>query len=63
MKRDCIEPMTCQEIAEVLGISRQSVDQIEKKALRKLRNQGKLEEFLILFDDREDYFGEKYYAN
>lgn len=37
--------MTYKEIAEVLGISRQSVRIIEARALRKLRNSGKLAEF------------------
>lgn len=58
MKPHHIEPMSYKEIGEVLGLCGEAVRQIEKKALRKLRNQGKLKEFLILLDDKQDYFGE-----
>ena len=40
-----VKPMTYKQIAEVLGISPESVRAIEFKALRKLRNQGKLDKF------------------
>ncbi len=43
--------MTYTEIAEVLGISRQNVRIIEAKALRKLRNSGKLDDFKELAGD------------
>jgi len=43
--------MTYKEIAEVLGISRQNVRIIEAKALRKLRNSGKLDDFKELAGD------------
>lgn len=58
MKPNHTKPMSYKEIGKVLGLCGESVRQIEKKALRKLRNQGKLKEFLILLDDKEDYFGE-----
>lgn len=37
--------VTHQEIADVLGCSRQNVHLIEKKALKKIRRMGKLERF------------------
>lgn len=43
--------MTYKEIAEALGISRQNVRIIELKALRKLRNSGKLDDFKELADE------------
>lgn len=43
--------MTYKEIAEALGISRQSVRIIELKALRKLSNSGKLDDFKELAKD------------
>lgn len=43
--------MTYKEIAEVLGISRQSVRNIEVRALRKLRNSGKLDDFKELANE------------
>lgn len=54
--------MTQKEVAEALGISRARVDQIERKALRKLRNSGKLDAFreLLYKSDMEEYYGEKY---
>ena len=36
-KRDGIEPMTLQEVADTMGITRERVRQIEVKALFKLR--------------------------
>ena len=45
-----LEPMTYKQIAEVLGISPESVRAIEFKALRKLRNQGKLDQFRDMCD-------------
>jgi len=52
--------MTHQQIADVLGISRERVRQIEATALRKLRRSGKLKEFLCLLDmEVQEYYGEK----
>ena len=45
-----IKPMTYTQIAEALGISPESVRAIEFKALRKLRNQGKLDKFRDMCD-------------
>lgn len=45
-----LEPMTYKQIAEVLGISPEAVRAIEFKALRKLRNQGKLDQFRHMCD-------------
>ena len=42
--------MTQREVADALGITRAAVQQIENKALRKLRNSGKLEAFRDLVD-------------
>ena len=52
--------MTHAQIAEVLGISRERVRQIEATALRKLRRSGRLREFLCLLEApiKENY-GEK----
>ena len=52
--------MTHQQIADVLGISRERVRQIEATALRKLRRSGKLKEFLCLLDmEVQEYYGEQ----
>jgi predicted XRE-type DNA-binding protein len=52
--------MTHAQIAEVLGISRERVRQIEATALRKLRRSGKLKEFLCLLDiEVQEYYGEE----
>jgi len=52
--------MTHQQIADVLGISRERVRQIEATALRKLRRSGKLKEFLCLIDmEVQEYYGEQ----
>ncbi len=45
-----LKPMTYRQIAEVLGISPESVRAIEFKALRKLRSQGKLDKFRDMCD-------------
>jgi transcriptional regulator with XRE-family HTH domain len=42
--------MSQREVAEALGISRASVQQIENRALRKLKNSGKLDAFKDLVD-------------
>ena len=58
--RDMSEGMSYSEIAKQLGISRQSVRNIEKKALRKLKNSGKLNQFKELAGDNwreSDYNG------
>jgi DNA-directed RNA polymerase sigma subunit (sigma70/sigma32) len=60
MKVQYFEPMSHKEIAEHFGLSRESIRQIEKKALRKLKNQGKLEKFLVLFEDRAENYGDIY---
>lgn len=54
------EGMSYSEIAKQLGISRQNVRNIEKKALRKLKNSGKLDRFKELAGDNwreSDYNG------
>lgn len=52
--------MTYTEIAEVLGISRESVRNIERRALWKLKRSGQLDKFLCLLDmEVEEYHGEK----
>jgi len=52
--------MTYKEIAEALGISRQSVQNIERRALWKLRRSGKLDQFLCLLDiEVKEYYGEE----
>lgn len=54
------EGMSYSEIARQLGITRQSVRNIEKKALRKLKNSGKLNQFKELAGDNwreSDYNG------
>ena len=51
--------MTYTEIAEALGISRQSVKNIERRALWKLKRSGQLDRFLCLLEaDVEQYHGE-----
>jgi DNA-directed RNA polymerase sigma subunit (sigma70/sigma32) len=42
--------MSQREVAEALGISRAAVQQIENRALRKLKNSGKLDAFRDLVD-------------
>lgn len=44
--------MTQQEVAEVLGISRAAVAELEKKALRKLRNALRAKGYTL-----KDFFG------
>ena len=52
--------MAYTEIAEELGISRQSVKNIERRALWKLKRSGQLDRFLCLLEmDVEEYYGEK----
>lgn len=52
--------MTHAQIAEVLGISRETVRNIERRALWKLKRSGQLDKFLCLLDmDVEEYHGEK----
>ena len=52
--------MTYTEIAEVLGISRESVRNIERRALWKLKRSGQLDKFLCLLDmEVEEYHGER----
>ena len=51
--------MTHAQIAEVLGISRESVRNIERRALWKLKRSGQLDKFLCLLEtDVEQYHGE-----
>lgn len=52
--------MTHKEIAEQLGISRSRVAQIEKTALRKIAESGKMDKFMCLLEFREDYYGEEH---
>ena len=42
--------MSQREVADALGISRAAVQQIENRALRKLKNSGKLDAFKDLVD-------------
>ena len=52
--------MTHAQIAEVLGISRESVRNIERRALWKLKRSGKLDQFFCLLDmEVEQYYGEE----
>jgi DNA-binding XRE family transcriptional regulator len=52
--------MTHAQIAEVLGVSRETVRNIERRALWKLKRSGKLDKFLCLLDmEVEQYHGEK----
>ncbi len=52
--------MTHAQIAEVLGVSRETVRNIERRALWKLKRSGKLDKFLCLLDMQvEQYHGEK----
>jgi DNA-binding XRE family transcriptional regulator len=54
------EGMTHTQIAEVLGVSRETVRNIERRALWKLKRSGKLDKFLCLLDmEVEQYHGEK----
>ena len=54
------DDMTHAQIAEVLGISRESVRNIERRALWKLKRSGQLDKFLCLLDmEVEQYHGEK----
>ena len=51
--------MTHAQIAEVLGISRETVRNIERRALWKLKRSGQLDKFLCLLDmEVEQYHGE-----
>lgn len=40
-------PMTMQQVADLIGLTKERVKQIEHKALAKLRRSGKLEEFYL----------------
>ncbi len=52
--------MTHAQIAEILGVSRETVRTIERRALWKLKRSGKLDKFLCLLDMQvEQYHGEK----
>ena len=52
--------MTHAQIAEVLGVSRETVRNIARRALWKLKRSGKLDKFLCLLDmEVEQYHGEK----
>jgi len=52
--------MTHAQIAKVLGISRESVRNIERRALWKLKRSGKLDQFLCLLDmEVKEYYGEE----
>jgi DNA-binding XRE family transcriptional regulator len=52
--------MTHAQIAEILGVSRETVRNIERRALWKLKRSGKLDKFLCLLDMQvEQYHGEK----
>ena len=52
--------MTQREVAEALGISRQRVVNIERRALWKLKRSGQLDKFLCLLDmEVEQYYGEQ----
>jgi len=52
--------MTHAQIAEILGVSRETVRNIERRALWKLKRSGKLDKFLCLLDMQvEHYHGEK----
>ena len=52
--------MTHAQIAEVLGVSRETVRNIERRALWKLKRSGQLDKFLCLLDmEVEEYYGEK----
>lgn len=46
-----VGPMTLEDVAHIMGISREAVRQIELAALRKMRRQGKLEELLDAAND------------
>ena len=51
--------MTQVEVAHCLGVTQQRVAEIEKNALRKLKNSGKLDKFLSLLEAPiEEYYGE-----
>ena len=52
--------MTHAQIAEVLGISRESVRNIERRALWKLKRSGQLDKFICLLEmDVVEYYGEQ----
>lgn len=52
--------MTHAQIAEILGVSRETVRSIERRALWKLKRSGQLDKFLCLLDmEVEEYYGEK----
>ena len=53
--------MTYAQIAEVLGVSSETVRNIERKALWKLKRSGKLDKFKDLLEAPvEEYYGENY---
>ena len=52
--------MTHAQIAEVLGISRESVRNIERRALWKLKRSGQLDKFICLLEmEVKEYYGEE----
>jgi len=52
--------MTHAQIAKVLGISRESVRNIERRALWKLKRSGQLDKFLCLLEmEVKEYYGEE----
>ncbi len=54
------EGMTHTQIAEVLGVSRETVRNIERRALWKLKRSGQLDKFICLLEmDVVEYYGEK----
>ncbi len=54
------EGMTHTEIAKVLGVSRETVRNIERRALWKLKRSGQLDKFLCLLEmEVQAYYGEK----
>lgn len=54
--------MSQREVAKQLGISRTRVAQIEKAALTKIRRSGKMDKFLCLLRQYEEYYGEEHQA-
>ena len=54
------EGMTHTQIAEVLGISRETVRNIERRALWKLKRSGQLDKFICLLEmEVKEYYGEE----
>ena len=52
-KNEKLTVMTFQEIGDILGISKQRVERIEKSALKKLRANPKAKEILETFQEIE----------